>query len=201
MYKMMNLPYSYNELEPDIWTEIVDIHYNKHHKKYFDNLIYFLNKENFDYNYPLEDLSKNINHFPLLSRGNILYNVGGVLNHNLYFLSLNKNQSLPTGKLLKKINTQWGSVSNFIKSFNERARLLVGSGYTFLAANTTDDLLILNMINQETPYTYNLLPLFNIDLWEHAYYLEYKNDRDSYINNFWNKANFQYASKKYEESF
>lgn len=201
MYKMINLPYSYNELEPDIWTKIVDIHYNKHHKKYFDNLIYFLNKENFNYNYPLEDLSKNINHFPLLSRDNILYNVGGILNHNLYFLSLNKNQSLPTGKLLKKINTQWGSISNFIKSFNKRARLLVGSGYTFLAANTTGDLLILNMINQETPYTYNLLPLFNIDLWEHAYYLEYKNDRDSYINNFWNKANFQYASKKYEESF
>lgn len=200
MYKI-EMPYSYNSLEPNITSDVVDIHYNKHHKKYFDNLIYFLDKENFDYSYPLEDIPKNISTFPLLSRGNILYNAGGVLNHNLYWQSLNKNQSIPSGRLLDKINTQWGNFSNFIKAFNERARFLIGSGYTFLAANMTGDLLILNMINQETPYTYNLIPLFTIDLWEHAYYLQYKNDRDSYINNFWEKANFDFASKKYEEMF
>lgn len=201
MYEMMKLPYPYSALEPDIWTEIVDIHYNKHHKKYFDNLITYLNKENFDYRYPLEELPKHIEEFPLVNRGLILYNAGGVLNHNLYWHSLNTNSSIPNGKLLRKINSQWGSFDNFVKAFNEKARYLVGSGYTFLAANKTGDLLILNMINQETPITYNLLPLFTIDLWEHAYYLEYKNDRDSYINNFWNKANFDYANKKYEETF
>lgn len=201
MYEMMKLPYPYSALEPDIWTEIVDIHYNKHHKKYFDNLITYLNKENFDYRYPLEELPKHIDEFPLVNRGLILYNAGGVLNHNLYWKSLNTNTSIPNGKLLKKINTQWGNFNNFVSAFNEKARYLVGSGYTFLVANATGDLLIVNMINQETPATYNLIPLFNIDLWEHAYYLQYKNDRDSYINNFWNKANFDYASKKYEETF
>lgn len=201
MYKMIELPYLYNSLEPEIWSEIVNIHYNNHHKKYYNNLIEILNKENYDYRYSLEELPKHIDEFPLTSRGAILYNAGGVLNHDLYWKSLGFIQSLPTGSLIRKINSQWGNFNNFVREFNEKARYLIGSGYVFLVANSTGNLLIVNMVNQETPVTYNLFPLFNIDLWEHAYYLQYKNNRDSYINNFWNKANFDYASKKYEEIF
>lgn len=201
MYKMTELPYLYNSLEPEIWSEIVNIHYNNHHKKYYNNLIEILNKENYDYRYSLEELPKHIDEFPLTSRGAILYNAGGVLNHELYWKSLGFIQSLPTGSLIRKINSQWGNFNNFIREFNEKASYLIGSGYVFLVANSTGNLLIVNMVNQETPVTYNLLPLFNIDLWEHAYYLQYKDNRNSYVNNFWNKANFDYASKKYEEIF
>ena len=198
MYRT-NLPYPYNALEPDIWAEIVDIHYNKHYLNYLNKLNEALNKSDYDYAYSLEEIPKHIEEFPLPNRGDILYNAGGVLNHDLYFKSMNKNKSNPKGNLLNKINAQYGNFESFRKDFMDRARHLVGSGYTFLVSNDKGDLLIVNMINQETPISYNLIPLFTIDLWEHAYYLEYKNDRDSYIENFWNKANFDYANNKYNE--
>ena len=198
MYRT-NLPYPYNALEPDIWAEIVDIHYNKHYLNYLNKLNEALNKSDYDYSYSLEEIPKHIEEFPLPNRGDILYNAGGVLNHDLYFKSMNKNKSNPKGNLLNKINAQYGNFESFRKDFMDRARHLVGSGYTFLVSNDKGDLLIVNMINQETPISYNLIPLFTIDLWEHAYYLEYKNDRDSYIENFWNKANFDYANNKYNE--
>ncbi len=199
MYEMMKLPYPYNALEPDIIAEIVDIHYNKHHKAYYDKLIAVLTKDNYDYRYSLEELPKHIDEFPLPDRGDILYNAGGVLNHNLYWLSMNRGSNQPRGKLLYKINNQYGNFENFRKEFMDRAKHLVGSGYTFLVSNQNGDLTIVNMVNQETPITYNLIPLFTIDLWEHAYYLQYKNNRNAYIENFWNKANFDYAGKKYDE--
>lgn len=199
MYEMMPLPYLYNALEPDIETEIVDIHYNKHHKNYMNNLNEALSRSNSINKHTLEEIPNHIEDYPLPDRGDILYNAGGVLNHDLYWNSMNNNKSNPKGNLLNKINIQYGNFENFRKDFINRAKHLVGSGYTFLVTNNRGDLTIVNMINQETPLSYNLIPLFNIDLWEHAYYLQYKNDRNSYIENFWNKANFDYANKKYDE--
>ncbi len=198
MYELMKLPYSYSALEPDIESQIVDIHYNKHHRNYLNKLNEALKRSGYNGEYSLEEIPKHIDMFPLKDRGDILYNAGGVLNHNLYWYSMNENKSNPRGNLLNKINTTYGNFENFRKDFINRARQLVGSGYTFLVTNDRGDLTIVNMINQETPISYNLISLFTIDLWEHAYYLQYKNDRDSYINNFWNKANFDYASSKYD---
>lgn len=199
MYSLMTLPYPYNGLEPDIDEEVVTIHYDKHHRAYVNKLNAALEKANYKGNYSLEEIPNHIDEFPLPLRGDILYNTGGVLNHNLYWYSLNPVKSNPSGKLLYKINAQYGNFENFRKDFIDRAKHLVGSGYTFLVSNSRGDLTIVNLVNQETPISYNLIPLFTIDLWEHAYYLQYKNDRDSYINNFWDKANFDYASKKYDE--
>ena len=193
MYKLMELPFSYNALEPDISSLTVDIHYNKHHKKYNDNLNKLIQTDL----YPLESIPQNIDKFPIEKRGEILSNAGGVLNHNLYWNSLGSSESLPTGKLLLKINQVYGSFENFKKNFIDKAKKMTGSGYTFLVASN-DDLTIMNLPNQETPLSYGLIPLFTIDLWEHAYYLDYQNNRDLYIDNFWNKANFDFASKKYE---
>ena len=95
MYNVIPLPYPYNALEPIIDEETVNIHYNKHHKKYAENLNNLTNK-----NISLEQIPKRIEEFPLKDRGQILYNAGGVLNHNLYWQSLNKNPTLPKGKLL-----------------------------------------------------------------------------------------------------
>ena len=198
MYEIIKLPYPYNALEPDINTEIVDIHYNKHHKNYLKKLNEAINQTNIT-NIKLEDIPQNIDKYPLKYRGDILYNAGGVLNHNLYWQSMNNTPSKPTGKLLNKINLQYGNFENFRKDFIQRSQNLVGSGYTFLVANNRGDLTIINLVNQETPYSYSLIPLFTIDLWEHAYYLQYKNDRNSYINNFWNKANFNHASNLYDD--
>ena len=196
MYNVIPLPYPYNALEPIIDEETVNIHYNKHHKKYAENLNNLTNKK-----IPLEQIPKRIEEFPLKDRGQILYNAGGVLNHNLYWQSLNKNPTLPKGKLLNKINNDYGNFDNFKKVFINKSKNLVGSGYTFLVTDNNGNLTIINLPNQETPLSYNLTPLFTIDLWEHAYYLKYKNNRNTYIENIWDKVNFDHASNLYENLF
>lgn len=196
MYKVIMLPYPYNALEPVIDEETVNIHYNKHHKKYAENLNKLTNS-----NIPLEQIPKRINEFPLKDRGQILYNAGGILNHNLYWQSLNETPGLPKGKLLNKINNDYGSFENFKKIFINKSKNLVGSGYTFLVSDNNGNLTIINLPNQETPLSYDLTPLFTVDLWEHAYYLKYRNERNKYIENIWNKANFDNASKIYEKLF
>lgn len=193
MYTLMELPYSYDALEPDISELTLELHFNNHYKKYVTNL----NRLVKDVAVPLEMIPSNIDKYPLEIRGDVLYNAGGVLNHELYFNSMSRFKSLPGGKLLKKINDIFGSFNNFKNEFISNAKSLVGSGYTFLVFYN-GNLMIINLPNQETPLSYNMIPLFTIDLWEHAYYLDYKNDRDKYIENFFNKANFDYASKRYD---
>ena len=193
MYKLMKLPYTYNALEPDISALTVDIHYNKHHKKYNDNLNRLIQNDI----YPINLIPQNIDKYPMEIRDEVLFNAGGVLNHDLYWNSLGNIKSLPKGKLLLKINQTYGNFENFKNTFKKKKKKMTGSGYTFLVSNN-NDLTIMNLPNQETPLSYGLTPLFTIDLWEHAYYLDYQNNRDLYIENFWNKANFDYASKTYE---
>lgn len=198
MYEIMKLPYPYDGLEPDINEEVLKTHYEKHYIGYVNKLNEVLNSIDYNNEYLLDEIPLNIDKFPLPLRGDILYNAGGKLNHELYFNSMNPFKSNPKGNLLNKINVQYGSFENFRKDFISRAKALVGSGYTFLVSNSRGDLTILNLVNQETPLSYNLIPLFTIDLWEHAYYLQYKNDRNLYIDNFWNKASFDYAGEKYD---
>lgn len=193
---IINLPYSYSALEPDINEETVYTHYNSHHKKYAENLEKLVHN-----NYTLEEIILNIQDFPLEDRGQILYNAGAVANHNLYWNSLNSFKSYPENKLLSQINKQYGSFDKFKEIFIDRAQNLVGSGYTFLTTDRNGYLTIINLINQDSPISYGLIPLFTIDLWEHAYYLQYKSNRNEYINNFFNKANFDYANKTYEKLF
>ena len=199
MYEIMKLPYPYNGLEPDINELVLKTHYDKHYIGYVNKLNEILKSINYDNKYTIDKIPVNIDQFPLPLRGDILYNVGGKINHELYFNSMDKTATSPSGQLLNKINIQYGNFENFRKDFISRAKQLVGSGYTFLVSNNRGDLTIVNLVNQETPLSYGLTPIFTIDLWEHAYYLQYKNDRNLYIENFWNKASFKYASKKYEE--
>ncbi len=196
MYNVINLPYSYHALEPIIDEKTVNIHYNKHHKKYMENLNKLIS-----YKMPLEEIPKRINEFPIMNRGEILYNAGGILNHNLYWQSLNEKSAAPSGKLLNKINETYGNLSNFKNEFIKKAQNLVGSGYTFLVTDHNSNLSIINMPNQETPLSYNLIPLFTIDLWEHAYYLKYQNNKNKYLENIWHKVNFNKASRTYNELF
>ena len=196
MYNVINLPYPYYALEPIIDEKTVNIHYNKHHKKYMENLNKLIS-----YKMPLEEIPKRINEFPIMNRGEILYNAGGILNHNLYWQSLNEKSAAPSGKLLNKINETYGNLSNFKNEFIKKAQNLVGSGYTFLVTDHNSNLSIINMPNQETPLSYNLIPLFTIDLWEHAYYLKYQNNKNKYLENIWHKVNFNKASRTYNELF
>ncbi len=202
MYKSVALPYDYNALEPVIDEKTINIHYNKHYLGYLNKLNNLLNSVSYDYRYTKEDLIKHIDEIPLNIRDDVLYNLGGVVNHELYFYSMgNKKINVPIDSLNKKIIEQFGSFSNFKKKFIETASYLVGSGYTFLVVNKNGDLEIINTPNQETPYIYDLIPIMALDLWEHAYYLLYQNRRADYINNFFEIVDFNNINQNYEEAY
>ena len=192
MFKKMKLNYS--SLEPVISDLNLDLHYNKHYGKYVDNL----NKLLPNYSGSVESILENIDSFDKEDRGSILVNAGGVLNHELYFRSMS-NKPWTNNILVDDIVKQYGSIDNFKTEFINCANKLVGSGYTFLVYKD-DKFDIINLPNQENPYSYNYVPLIAFDLWEHAYYLTYYNGRTLYINNFFTIINFDYANTIYEKN-
>lgn len=199
MYKAKPLPYNYDALEPVISATTINIHYNRHYKNYLNKLNKLLEKVKYDTSYEVKDIIINIDKFPLELRGDILFNAGGVINHELYFYSMNSVSNRPSGKLANKLNEKYGSYENFKTKFIEQANKVVGSGYTFLVMDGSD-LKIINTSNQESPYSYGFIPLLTIDLWEHAYYLDYQNVRGDYINNFFSIIDFNEAEKIYESN-
>ena len=198
MYQLAMLPYAFQDLEPFIDTHTMGLHYHKHEMAYLNNLNNLLRKYNYNYRYNLSDLVYHINEFNNEDIANILFNLGGVLNHELYWKSMNNNSNLPKGKLKNKIDSQYGDFNNFWNEFKRMALSLKGSGYTFLVLRKDGNLEILNFHNQDIPLLYGYVPLFNIDLWEHAYYLNYENDRSKYIDNFREIGDFTNASFLYD---
>lgn len=192
MFKKIKLNYS--SLEPVISDLNLDIHYNKHYGKYVDNL----NKLLPDYSGSVESILMSIESFDKKDRPSILVNAGGVLNHELYFRSMS-SEVYTNNTLVSDLVKQYGSFDNFKSEFISCANKLVGSGYTFLVYKD-DKFDIINLPNQESPYSYNYIPLIALDLWEHAYYLTYYNDRALYINNFFSVINFDYANILYEKN-
>ena len=157
-------------------------------------------KSNYDYRYTIEELPFHIMEFPKNIQEDILFNLGGVLNHNLYFNSISpKKNSFPNGKLRKKIENQFGSLDNFFAKLKENVMKLKGSGYTFLVLRNDGMLEIKNFSNQELPVLFGYIPLFNIDLWEHAYYINYENNKSNYFDNFMLIADFTNANNIYNK--
>lgn len=199
MYKLPKLAHMYQDFEPFIDTHTMGVHYHKHEQTYLNNLNNLLNKNNFNYNYDIDELIYHINEFPDDDKENILFNLGGVINHELYWKGISQNNYLPNGKLKNKIDSQYGNFDNFWNQFKEMGLKLKGSGYTFLVLKNDKNLDIINLSNQDMPILHGYIPLFNIDLWEHAYYLNYLNERGRYIDNFKNIADFTNASLIYDK--
>lgn len=199
MYKINDLPYDYDALEPFIDTHTLGLHYNKHQKNYLKKLNELLIKNDYNFNYSIEELPKYVSMFNDDDIENILFNLGGIINHNLYFDSISPKKEEPNILLKNKINNNFGSYDNFKKLFKESALSLKGSGYTFLVLNN-GNLKIVNLPNQENPYSYNLIPLITLDLWEHAYYINYENKKDLYIDNFFEIINFHSANEIIEKN-
>lgn len=201
MYKSVILPYNYNDLEPVLNSETINVHYNKHYLGYLEKLNKILNDINYDYRYTKEELVSHIEEIPIDVRDDVLYNLGGVLNHELYFYSMSNNKvNVPIGALRKKIIDEYGTIENFKDQFIKTSNKLVGSGYTFLVLNNNLKLEIINTPNQETPYLYGLIPIMALDLWEHAYYLVYRNRRGEYIEKFFEIVDYNNINKNYEKA-
>jgi len=195
---MFNLPYSYEALEPFIDTHTLGLHYQKHQKGYLKKLNELLAKNNYNFKYPMEILDNHIDEFFETDQNDILFNLGGVLNHIIYFHSMSPKKVMPIGVLETKILNTFESLDNFKRLFKESAMKVKGSGYTYLVLDKNNDLLIINTLNQDCPYFHELIPLLCIDLWEHAYYINYENKRDLYIDNFFEVMDFKFANKIYE---
>lgn len=194
MYKLEKLNYSYDELEPYIDSHTLGLHHNKHQQNYLKKLNELLIKNNYDFRYTLEELPKHIMEFDENDREEILFNLGGVINHNIYFKSISPNKELPSIFMNSLIINSFGNYENFIKELKQKAMSLKGSGYTYLVLDK-GKLKIINLFNQDNPYNYNLIPLLAIDLWEHAYYINYENKKDIYIDNLLEILDFKNANE------
>lgn len=199
MYNSIEISYSFKELEPFLNEKTLDIHFNILYKGYLNRLNKVLLENNYDFEYSLEELVNHIDEFPLKSRDKILYNLGGVMNHEKYFLNLSPKEKKLNGKLLEKINETYGSFENFKTIFKEQALTLVGSGYTNLVLDKNNNLNIINTSNQELPEFYGFKTLFSLDLWEHAYFLTYYQDKEEYINRFFNFLDYEKINRLYEK--
>lgn len=195
MYEKIKL--DYNSLMPYIDEKTLDLHYNTHYNNYINKLNELLVKNNYNYIYSMEELVDRIDMFNLEDRGELLFNLGGSLNHELYFytMSLNKNNK-PIGNLKKEIDESFGSYDKFKDEFIKKALELKGSGYTFLVLNN-NKLQIINTSNQDTPLSYGFKPILTLDVWEHAYYLKHNAKRKDYINDWFEIVDYQKAEENY----
>lgn len=199
MYKSIELNYDFKDLEDFLDEETLNIHFNSLYKNYLNKLNKVLEKNHYDFRYTKEELIEHIDEFPIEDRDDILYNLGGVLNHERYFQALAPSTTTLQNSFLDRIATQYGSMDNFKSAFLEVASHLVGSGYTHLVMSADGRMSIINTSNQELPDLYGFYPLISLDLWEHAYFLKYHQKRDEYMQKFFNYLDYNRINKIYEK--
>ena len=193
-YKLPALPYDYSALEPHIDTKTMAIHHDKHHQAYVNNL----NKAVEGYeelaNQPVLALLINLDSIPEKIRTAVRNNGGGHANHSLFWPSMSANGGgEPKGQLAEGINEAFGSFDGFKELFAKAAMTRFGSGWAWLCAGP-DGLVVMSTPNQDNPVSQGLIPLLGIDVWEHAYYLNYQNRRGDYIAAWWNVVNWNFVS-------
>lgn len=192
------LPYAYDALEPYIDEKTMELHHDRHLQTYIDNLNAVLEKQPSLQGLTLEQL---IRRAPRLSRNigvPIHRNAGGVYNHRFFFDSLSPDAlSGPTGALEYAITKCFGSVSEFKEKFDTAAMSVFGSGYAWLVSDRKSNLKIITTANQDTPLNMGLIPILNVDVWEHAYYLKHYNKRADYIGDWWNVINWPKAEERF----
>ncbi|WP_394065329.1 superoxide dismutase [Fe] [Alcaligenes sp. WGS1538] len=182
------LPYELNALEPHISQETLEFHYGKHHQAYVTNLNNLVAGTEFE-NASLEDVIKK-------SSGGVFNNAAQVWNHTFYWNSLSPNGGgAPTGKVADAINAKWGSFDAFKDAFTKSAVGNFGSGWTWLVKKADGSLDIVNTSNAGTTLTSDDVALLTCDVWEHAYYIDYRNARPKYLEHFWNLVNWEFAAK------
>lgn len=184
LFQLLPLPYAYDALEPYISEETLRIHHDKLLKAYVDNLNQILMAYPMYQHWTLEELICHNNFLPENIRIPVLRNAGGIYNHNFYFYGMTPDGiNHPIRTLKDAIDRDFGSFDSFRKQFEQMAKSLFGSGYTWLTVQPDGKLLIVNTSNQDTVLPQLLTPILNIDVWEHAYFLQYKNKRINYIEN------------------
>lgn len=199
-FKLPDLPYAFNALEPHIDAQTMEIHHDRHHKAYTDNLNKALEGTDAEQK-GIEEILKNISSYPAAVRNN----GGGYYNHNLFWEIMAPNSGgEPSGELADAINSTFGSFSTFKEQFNQAAATRFGSGWAWLTVDN-GALKIGSTPNQDNPLMDVVTdikgtPILGLDVWEHAYYLKYQNKRPDYANAFWNVVNWEEVSRRYKDA-
>lgn len=194
-FKLPDLPYSYDALEPHIDERTMTIHHTKHHQGYTNKLNAAIKGHDFE-NLPAEEILQRINEVPDDIRQAVINNGGGYVNHKLFWKILSPNGGgKPTGDIADAIDGEFGSFKQFKEEFSNAALGRFGSGWAWLCVKNDNSLEVLSTPNQDSPYMNGLTPIFGIDVWEHAYYLHYQNRRGDYVSAFWNVVNWDQVNK------
>ena len=184
------LPFAKNALAPHMSEETLEFHYGKHHQTYVTNLNNLIKGTEFE-SLSLEEIVKK-------SSGGVFNNSAQVWNHTFFWNSLSpKGGGAPTGALADAINAKYGSFDKFKEEFAKVAAGTFGSGWTWLVKKTDGTVDIVSTSNAATPLTTDAKPLMTIDVWEHAYYIDYRNARPKFIEAYWNIVNWDFASKNF----
>lgn len=187
-FELPALPYEKNALEPHISVETLEYHYGKHHNTYVVNLNNLIKGTEFE-GKSLEEIIKT-------STGGIFNNAAQVWNHTFYWHCLSpKGGNAPTGAVAEAINKAFGSFDAFKEELTKSAIGNFGSGWTWLVKKADGSLAIVNTSNAATPLTNGDKPLLTVDVWEHAYYIDYRNARPKYLENFWALVNWEFVAK------
>ena len=194
LFTLITLPYAPNALEPVISQETIEYHHGKHLQTYVDNLNKLIVGTEFE-SMPLEEIVAK-------SQGGIFNNAGQILNHNLYFLQFSPvaaDNHMPKGTILEAINRDFGSFEAFKAEFEQKGTTLFGSGWVWLAADQDGKLVITQEPNAGNPVTKGSKPLLTMDVWEHAYYIDYRNRRAAHLHSLWQIINWSEINRRYTE--
>ncbi|HCH49641.1 MAG TPA: superoxide dismutase [Fe] [Proteus sp.] len=189
-FELPKLPYALDALEPHISKETLEYHYGKHHQTYVTNLNNLVKGTDLE--------SKSLEEIIKSTDGGIFNNAAQVWNHTFYWNCLAPNAGgAPTGKIADAINKAFGSFEEFKKQFNDAAAKNFGAGWTWLVKKTDGSIAIVNTSNAATPISGNDKPLLTVDVWEHAYYIDYRNARVKYLEEFWALVNWSFVEANF----
>lgn len=191
-FELPALPYAMDALQPHISKETLEYHYGKHHLTYINNL------NNLLQNHPLANAS--LEEIILKSDGGLFNNAAQVWNHTFYWYCLSpQGGGDPNGELLNAIEKSFGNFANFKEQFSKTALGTFGSGWAWLVQNQDGSLAITSTSNADTPMKHGQTALMTCDVWEHAYYIDYRNARASYIEHFWNLVNWEFVASQLQK--
>jgi len=197
MFTLPKLSYAYDALSPYIDAQTMEIHLTKHHQAYIDNL----NKAVAAYpelqSWSVEQLLQKIDLVPQAVRTAVQNNGGGHFNHSLFWQMMTPGSKLVQGQLYQDLTQQFGSYAAFQEQFETAAKTRFGSGWAWLVMDAQGKLQIYSTANQDAPLMSGDMPLLGLDVWEHAYYLQYQNRRPDYIVAWWSVVNWEFVEERY----
>ncbi len=198
MFELPPLPYAFNALEPAIDAMTMEIHHDKHHGGYVNNLNKALENTPELQNRPVESLLRSINSLPDNVRTAVRNQGGGHANHTFFWEILVPGGSkTPSGSLANALSSSFGTFEDFQKTFSDTAAGRFGSGWAWLVLDDKGKFKVYSTANQDSPYMDGYTPVLGLDVWEHAYYLKYQNRRPEYIKAWWGVVNWDAVAKKY----